>query len=377
MGHGTNAKEAAYTLLAERLKMNPVGTSINEDLMEILHHLYNESEAMVGGKFPMAPMKLEQIVSSTGVEKDELEKTLQSMIHKGLVLNIPTPDGTIYMLSPMMVGFFEFTFSRLNEPDYVEMKKLAEQFDKYFNNPEVRNELYGSDTKQFRTLMYENVIPLAVQTEVMTYEKASEVIRQAGYGAIALCSCRHKASHLGKVCEMNAPMDVCTMLGINAQMAVKKGWAREATVDELLEVLDRTQKLGLVHICDNVLNQPAFICHCCSCCCEVLGTIKEFGISAAHPSNFIPDLDLDSCVKCGICEKKCPIDAIKMTDDGNGSKIPDINKQICIGCGVCASNCPKESLTMTQRTDLHVPPEDKMEQLGRIASERKGKETVI
>ena len=72
MGHGSNAKEAAYMLLAERLNRNPVGTPINEELMEILHHLYTESEAMVGGKFPMAPMKLEQVASSTGIEKDEL-----------------------------------------------------------------------------------------------------------------------------------------------------------------------------------------------------------------------------------------------------------------------------------------------------------------
>ncbi|HEY6874602.1 MAG TPA: 4Fe-4S binding protein [Geobacteraceae bacterium] len=318
-------------------------------------------------------MKLEQIASSTGIAKDELERTLQSMVHKGLVLNIPTPDGTIYMLSPMMIGFFEFTFNRVNKPDYVDLKKLAAQFDTYLNDPEVRSELYGSDTKQFRTLVYENVIPFTVQTEVMTYEKASEIIRQAGYGAIALCTCRHKASHLGKVCEINAPMDVCTMLGIHAQLAVKKGWAREATVDELLEVLDRTHKLGMVHLCDNVLNQPAFICHCCGCCCEVLGTIKDFGISAAHPSNFIPSLDLDTCVKCGICEKKCPIDAIKMTDTGNGSNMPEVNKQICIGCGVCVSACPKGSLTMTQRTDLYVPPENRLEQRKRIARER-GKE---
>jgi len=125
MGHGANAKEAVYMLLAERLKNNPVGTPINEELMEILHHLYTESEAMVGGKLPMAPMKLEEIVSSTGIEKDELENTLQSMIHKGLVLNIPTPDGTVYLLSPMMVGFFEYTFLRVNKPDYVEIKKTG------------------------------------------------------------------------------------------------------------------------------------------------------------------------------------------------------------------------------------------------------------
>jgi NAD-dependent dihydropyrimidine dehydrogenase PreA subunit len=140
-------------------------------------------------------------------------------------------------------------------------------------------------------------------------------------------------------------------------------------VDELLQVLDRTHKLGLVHICDNVLNQPAFICHCCGCCCEVLGTIKDYGI-AGQPSNFIPALDLDSCINCGICAKKCPIDVIKMTDAGNGSKMPEINKQICIGCGVCVSVCPKGSLAMVQRTVLYLPPENKMEQLTRIAKEK-------
>jgi hypothetical protein len=92
-----DANEAAYRLLAERLKANPVETTINEELMEILHHLYTESEAMVGGKFAIAPMKLEQIVSSTGIAEDELKRTLQSMIHKGLILNIPSPDGAIYI----------------------------------------------------------------------------------------------------------------------------------------------------------------------------------------------------------------------------------------------------------------------------------------
>jgi len=372
MGHGANAKEAAYMLLAERLNRNPVGTPINEELMEILHHLYTESEAMVGGKFPMAPMSFEHVAGSTGLENEELERTLQSMIHKGLVLNIPTKEGTIYMLSPMMIGFLEFTFNRVTKPDYVDMKKLAEQFDNYLNNPEVRRELYGSDTKQFRTLVYENVLPLAVQTEVMTYEKASEIIRQAGYGAISLCTCRHKASHRGKVCEMNAPMETCTMLGHHAKLAVQKGWAKEATVDELLDILDRTQELGLVHLCDNVFNQPAFLCHCCSCCCEVLGTIKEYGISSAHHSNFVPTLDMDSCVNCGLCTEKCPINAIEMT---NESETPEVNKQICIGCGVCASNCPTNSLSMTQRPDVHIPPENRTEQFMRIATER-GKNMV-
>jgi len=367
MGHGANAKEAVYMLLAERLNKNPVGTPVNEALMEILHRLYTESEAMVGSKFSATPLPLEQIAGITGMQEDELQKTLGSMVHKGLVLGLPTPNGMVYMLSPMVIGFFEFTFLRMDQPDFVNIKEMAELFDKYLNNSEVRNELYGSDPSLFRSLVYEKVIPLAVQTEVLMYEKASEIIRQAGYWAIGLCTCRHKASHRGKTCEANMPIESETLLGDMARLAVHLGWARETTMDEMLKLLEQAEKLGVVHVVDNVLNQPAFICNCCSCCCELIETIKKFGISSTQPSNFIPVLDMDSCVGCGICAKKCPIDAIAMRETGSGAEVPEVNEQICLGCGICASKCPQDSLTMSRRTVLYVPPENSMDLQMRIA----------
>ena len=56
MGHIINSKEQVYRALAERLYKSPMGTTVNEDLMEILYRLYAEGEAMVGSKFPMVPM---------------------------------------------------------------------------------------------------------------------------------------------------------------------------------------------------------------------------------------------------------------------------------------------------------------------------------
>ncbi len=368
MGRGVNAKEAIYMLLAERLNKNPVGTPINDTLMEILHRFYTESEAMVGSKFPMFPMTLDNLAGITGMKEEDLQKTLNSMVHKGLVLALPLRDGFYYMLNPMVVGFFEFTFMRV--PDFVNTKELAELFDKYLENPEVRKELYGSDTSLFRTLVYENVIPFAVQTKVLNYEKASEIIRQAGYWALGLCTCRHKASHLGKACEAKMPIESETLLGDMARLAVHLGWAREITMDETLQLLDQAEKLGLVHIADNILNQPAFICNCCSCCCELLDTIKRFGISSTHSSNFIPALDTDSCIGCGACADKCPIEVIVLRDAGSGVEVPEVNKQLCLGCGVCASVCSSGALTMSRRTVLHVPPEDRNEQFTRIANER-------
>jgi len=367
MGHLINGKEEVYRLLAERLNKNPVGAPVNETLMEILHRLYTETEALVGGRFPLAPVPLDRIADSTGLKKEELHKILNDMADKGLVLDLPRRDGVHYMLAPMVVGFFEYTFMRTR--DELNMKELAELFEKYFESDGVRDELFGGETKMFRSLVYESLIPAAVETEVLDYEKASEIIRQSGGGALSMCSCRHKASHLGKAC--GAPIeDVCTSLGGAARWLISRGLARPATVDDLLRVLDRTEKLGLVHLGDNVLQKPAYICHCCGCCCGVLRSINESGINSVHPSNFIPSLEAASCAGCGTCAESCHIRAITMRDTGDGTEKPAVNRDLCIGCGVCASACPTGALTMARRSVLHIPPVNKQEQFARIAREK-------
>ncbi|MCL6635274.1 MAG: 4Fe-4S binding protein [Peptococcaceae bacterium] len=366
MGHIVNAKEEVYRALAGRLNKNPVGAPVNEVLMEILYRLYTETEAMVGSRFPLVPVTLDKIAGITGMEEARLKDILDGMADKGLVLDLPRREGTCYMLAPMVVGFFEYTFMRVR--DGVNMKELAELFDRYFRSEGVREEFFGGDTKMFQALVYESLIPAAVETEVLSYERASEIIRQSGGGALSMCSCRHKASHLGKACD--APLDVCTSLGGAARWLVHRGLGRPATVDELLRVLDRTEKLGLVHLGDNVLNNPAYICHCCGCCCQVLRAVNEYGKLAAHPSNFIPELDRDGCTGCGTCAESCHIRAITMQDAGNGAEMPVINRELCLGCGVCASACPNGSLAMSRRPVLHVPPENKKEQFARIAREK-------
>ncbi len=367
MGHTIEAKAEVYRALAERLNKNPVGAPLNEVLMEILHRLYTVTEAEVGSKFPLLPMPLDRIAEATGYKEDELKGILENMAAKGLVLDLPRRDGTLYMLAPMVVGFFEYTFMRVREN--INMRELAELFERYFASEEAREEFFGSETKMFQTLVYESLIPAAVETEVLSYEKASEIIRQSGGGALGMCSCRHKAAHLGRACD--APVEgVCTSLYGAARWLVHRGLAKPASVDDLLRVLDRTEKLGLVHLGDNVLKNPAYICHCCGCCCQVLRAIKETGRKAVHPSNFIPAVDAKNCVRCGTCAESCHISAITMSAGESGGEMPVINGEKCIGCGVCASACPSGAIAMERRLVLHAPPADKREQFMRIAAEK-------
>lgn len=367
MGHGGNSKDIVYALLGERLSKMPVGTPVNEHLIELLTKLYTETEAMVGSKFQFVPLKLDAISGIAGIKEETLAKILDDMANKGLVVDMPRRDGTYYALSPMVIGFYEFTFMRTGED--VSLKELAELFQKYFmQTPELMMEQAGMKDKLARTYVLEKVIPAALETEVLTYERVSDIIRQSGGGALTKCTCRHKAIHLGKPCPINAPMDVCTALGEVAHYLVRRGMAKPATVDKLLRVLDHTAELGLVHMGDNVLNDPWFICHCCGCCCGLLLPTKKFGLFKTQPSNFIAAVDTDECIGCGICAESCHVDAIVMSET-DGKTVAEI-QQKCLGCGVCAAKCPRGAITMSRRSEIYVPPVDSTDQFTRIARER-------
>lgn len=372
MGHMQIAKSQVYMALAQRLDKNPVGAPFNQTLLEILYRMYTEAQAGIASKFPQKMTSISQLTKITGMNEVQLESHLNEMADKGLVLDIPREGVTYYMLSPLVVGFFEYTFMRVT--DKLPMQELAELFEAYHHERGVAQEFFGGDTKFFQTWAYESIMPEQVETEILTYEKASEMIRDAGGGSLTMCYCRHQAKHLGKNCS--APIeDVCTSLGSASEWLIRRGFARPASVDELLRVLDNTENLGLVHMADNVQNNPAFICHCCGCCCGVLRATRENNFLTTHPSNFIPLLKEEKCNGCGACAKRCHVEALKVEETvlGNGkSKKARVNEGLCLGCGACIRGCKQEAISLVQRKTIYIPPKNKKEQMLKIAK-NKGK----
>ncbi|WP_429158232.1 ATP-binding protein [Desulfitispora alkaliphila] len=356
------AKEEVFRALAKRLDKNPVGAVMSETLMQILYRLYTEDEARIGSAFPPMPVPIEKIAKATQINLDHLKAHLENMANKGLVIDAERKGKNYYMLSPLVVGFFEYTFMRVNKD--LPMKELAELFEAYHHEEGVAEEFFGAETKMFQALGYEKVMEEDVKTEVLTYEKASQIIRDSGGGALTMCYCRHQMAHLGKNCD--APLeDVCTSLGNAAKWLIKRGFARPATTDELLRVLDRTAELGLMHLADNVQENPAYICHCCGCCCGLLRSINEHQVTSVHASNFIPKVNEDTCTACGICEESCHIAAIKVNETAN------VDEERCLGCGVCVSKCPQQAMIFMRKDITRVPPLNKKEQMMRIAKEKR------
>ncbi|MBM4341476.1 MAG: (Fe-S)-binding protein [Deltaproteobacteria bacterium] len=361
MGH-LAGKDEILKQLQKRLHQNPVGLPEHTSLYEILSILYTEKEAEIGAKFPLGLVTIEDLQKVTGIETGELETILKGMLKKGLVMS-SVKDGKVrYLLSPGMVGFFEFTFMRTNES--LPMKRLAELMHTYRNTPEFIKELFPPGISRGRAYVYNNNLP-KVRSEIFRFDEAAEQIKMAGRGSLTKCYCRHETWHLGKNCS--APIDdICMSLGIASDFLVEQGFARRASVDELLGALKKAEDHGLVHIGDNVQDQTTFICNCCGCCCGFLEGINKHHMKhALTTTNYIARLDQESCNGCEICADHCQIKAIKMEGD-----YPVVNEESCIGCGVCANFCPTEAMKMKEREKRVIPPKTYKELMARLMQEK-------
>lgn len=56
-----------------------------------------------------------------------------------------------------------------------------------------------------------------------------------------------------------------------------------------------------------------------------------------------PQADLDVCVFCTLCARKCPAEAITVD---RAEKKWELDRDACLSCGLCAQSCPKKCISM-------------------------------
>lgn len=57
----------------------------------------------------------------------------------------------------------------------------------------------------------------------------------------------------------------------------------------------------------------------------------------------ISGIDIDDCIFCGICSRKCPADSLVVN---KAEKSWEIDQFRCVVCGVCTEVCPKKCIKM-------------------------------
>lgn len=52
-------------------------------------------------------------------------------------------------------------------------------------------------------------------------------------------------------------------------------------------------------------------------------------------------IDIDNCIYCGMCSRKCPVGAITVS---RNERTWSINRFRCVNCSYCVESCPKKCL---------------------------------
>lgn len=366
MGHLNNGR-GVYGKLRKRLDMYPIGAPPAPALYEILKRLFSEKEAYVASRMPLRFVDLAGISRRTGMKEAELLPLLETMAGKGLVMDFTRDGKTRYVLSPTLLGFFEFAFMRARGD--IPQKELARYMREYVHEaPEFVRSIFAGKIQAGRALVHEAAVDPDDLPRVLDHERAEHLLREARMCAVSLCYCRHVMEHEGKAC--GKPMEVCTTFNGGADFLARRGLARKIDKGEAREIFAATREAGLVHIVDNVKRRPAFVCHCCGCCCGMLSAINRFKLfHAVVTSPFLAAADPAKCTGCGLCAKRCPIGAIAIDGAGREAKAV-VDERACLGCGVCKPACARGALRMAPRKEQVLVPDDVWQRTVIMAIER-------
>ena len=347
MAHHT--AKSGYASLVDRLNRFPQGAPPSRLLDRILAMLFSETEARLVSLLPIKPVTAEKAAKIWKMGLPKARKTLDQLASRAILVDIDHNGESLYVLPPPMAGFFEFSMMRVNHD--LDQKVLSELFYQYLNVEEdfIKDLFTLGETQLGRVFVHEPVLSNENAIHVLDYERASEVIKTASHMGISTCYCRHKMFHLHKSC--GKPMDICMTFNSSAASLIKHGHARQVDVAEGLDLLDQAYESDLVQCGENIRERVNFICNCCGCCCEAMIAARKFAIfNPIHTSNFIPEINLDSCTGCGKCVAICPVEAMSLVSANDPQKPKKekarLTKDICLGCGLCVRACTEDSLTL-------------------------------
>ena len=139
-----------------------------------------------------------------------------------------------------------------------------------------------------------------------------------------------------------------------AEFVLEKGYGRELSKQEALEIIRKSEEEGLIHFVDNCQEEVQTNCNCCSCCCWNVMPIKKRLVPRDYimATYYLRTTDEDECIGCGQCAEDCPLEIITMQNDK-----PVADESICIGCGVCLLHCPTDAAKLKKK-DASVPFKD-------------------
>lgn len=337
--------------MARRGGMYPV-----KDIPEfyvMAEELFTPKEAEVQTAMPRGPFTAAMIAQAMGKAEGEVAVILEQIAEKGHCASILREGQRYYMSLQFVPGIFEMIFMKGSKTDEAKKQaKLIHDFKAALEKDMGPAELTFASVRAIpvdRTIQAGNVIH--TYSQVATYIEKYEPI------AVGTCYCRHEAELVDENNVCDKPNDVCMQFGVGAENLIERGISREISKKEAMEVLDRAEDAGLVHLTRN-MQEIDFICNCCACHCEPMGeALKQEKPARFFTSGYLPEFDVSVCTACEICVDRCPGAALEM----GAENIPVVDLDRCFGCGVCATGCAFEAVELIAKPDAAPVPANKKE----------------
>ena len=167
---------------------------------------------------------------------------------------------------------------------------------------------------------------------------------------------------------------MCLIFDATGRFLIDRGFAREITRQEALDVVRRSEEAGLVHTTNNSQDRLNLICNCCPCCCTILRGLTQLQNPHAFAvSRWCSQVDADLCNGAGYVRTSVArCQAIKVT-----GSVAEVDPERCIGCGLCVTGCDAEAIRLVQRQHPPDPPQTMVEMGLKIAAEKGKAEDFI
>lgn len=323
---------AALDRLANRFPGTPSGTEI-----ELLKQFFTLEEAALAGRLGGDMAAVEVIASRAELEVEATRDLLNQMAGRGLVWMDDSEGIQRFRLAPFVVGIYES-----QNLDHTS----AHLFDQYMAGGGAKG-ILGSEPAIHR------VIPAqaAIKSEwILPYDDIRAILEKMRMFRVGDCICRIERKLAGHTCQF--PTRMCLSF---SPVEYPPGPLNISKM-EALEILDRSEEIGLVHTVSNVAEGISYVCNCCGCCCGILRGITDWGIeNSVAQANFYAVIDPQSCNGCGNCVERCQVKAIAEKDG-----VSVVDRKRCIGCGLCVTGCPDGVARLERKPEAEIvmPPLD-------------------
>ena len=350
-----------YERLAAALDELPHGFARTPSGVELklIKMAFTPEEVWLAGQLTRFPETAADIAKRVGRDVGEVTATLESLIPRRLVRLdspgmaapglAPTAVGEKkYRLGPFLVGWYEASMRLLD-------KEFAELFEQFV--------IEGGGERIFSPRP--GVLGVVPVRGSLTPEQMAEMEPHLDIDAhfqrherflVIPCVCKREIEVLqGHSCKK--PLKRCGFVGLPPQTPLGENVLDREEASKLLTKLGKQGHVNLAFYGFTMgAESPQFVgtCNCCSCCCAIFHGPKLAGSTEGpQKSNYRAVIDPEKCITCGVCQERCPVDAIAEEDFKS-----KVDRAKCIGCGVCVIGCATEAIEMVPVSAeewFHVP----------------------